>query len=74
MKIYLVILWDRHTDEEYRVCRTLDAAKAAADELMEEYGDRYQWRPEDVEGWHYQHITELEDGPNIHIEELELTD
>ena len=72
--IYLVVLYDRHTDDSYMACRNLEFAKRAADKLMGSYEDRYHWHLEDVsaDGWHYRHITELEDGPRIHIEEIDL--
>lgn len=71
-KIYLVVLYDRHTDDSYMACRNLDLAQRAADKLMKSYDGRYTWEPKDIKGWHYRHITEVEDGPNIHIEEIDL--
>ena len=72
--IYLVVLYDHHTDHSYVACRNLDLAKRAADKLMAAYEGRYEWHLEEVDetGWHYRHITELEDGPHIHIEEIDL--
>ena len=70
--IYLVVLYDRHTDDNYAACRDLEQAKRKADELMACYGTRYEWREDEIDGWHYRHTTEIEDGPNIHIEEIDL--
>ena len=71
-KIYLVVLYDRHVDDSYMACRNLDLAERAADKLMASYEGQYKWKSSHIDGWHYRHITELEDGPNIHIEEIDL--
>lgn len=72
MKIYLVVMYDRHCDDQYGACRTFDFAKKVADEFMAEYGDRYKWEEHEIRGWLHYHETGSADGPRVHIEELEL--
>lgn len=72
MNIYLVVMCDRHCDNQYAVRNTPEAAKIVADNFMASYENRYQWTEIGVVGWHYFHKADVDDGPSVHIEELEL--
>lgn len=54
MKIYVVMVEDRHTDTEAEVFTTAEAAIAYAEEYVTEQLDRWPWvddDPEEPEGW-----------------------
>lgn len=71
--IYLVVLYDRHCDDQYVARHKFSDAIAAADQLIGAYGSRYKWvQEEDSEQWLYRHSTGFDEGPNIHIEKVEL--
>lgn len=72
MKIYLIVMYDRHCDDQYGACRDLEFAKKVADQFMSQYGDRYKWEEQEVRDWLYYHVSNADDGPRVHIEELEL--
>ena len=72
MKVFLVIAEDRHVDNHYAVRTTLDDAKGAADKFMASYDGHYKWEEGQIRGWHYYCHTEIDDGPSVHIEELEM--
>lgn len=71
--IYLVVLSDRHTDDQYAARCEYHVATKMADEMMAEYGNSYKWEQEENVGeWMYRHKTDSEDGPHIHVEKLTL--
>lgn len=69
MKIYLVVMYDRHFDDAYAARRTIEGAQTAADEFMRQYN--YEWKEFDAKNWLYCHDT-FDDGPRVHIETLEV--
>ena len=72
MEVYLVVMYDRHVDDQYAVCRTLIGAQHEADEFRQSYGNRYQWgKQDDSDTWLYRYESG-EEGPHVHIERVML--
>lgn len=75
MKVYLVIIEDRHHDIEVHVYATAEAALDRAREAVEEYG----YEPEDpgdasfdpASGWLFNACLSIE-GDCVHVEEAEV--
>ena len=78
---WLVVLWDRHCDDTYRLCTSLAQAQHVADLLMESWDlvDSSKWvrdNPYEADDTNssqgqyvYTHST-YDDGPRLHIQRL----
>lgn len=71
MKVYLVILHDRHTDDAITVHATIESADVEIEETKAQYTE-YKWRKaKAVDGW-LRHWETTEEGPWIHVEQHEV--
>lgn len=72
MRVFVVVLEDRHIDPVITVHRTRAAADRKFDEHKASYGDHYQWSPEEhgAADWVRLESTreDCEDGPSCRIE------
>jgi hypothetical protein len=71
MKVYLVILEDRHTDVEVQVYATAAAALRRTIQIMEQYDYTPDEPDEEIPGWMY-HATLSCEGDCVRVEEAEV--
>ncbi len=75
MNVFVVVLEDRHVDDEITVHRTRAAANARVAAIKKSY-NRYAWtdRPYGQPDWIYYSEAHPDDGPTVRIEITELSD
>jgi hypothetical protein len=71
MKVYLVILEDRHADVQVEVYATLAAALRRAIKIMEQYGFTPEEPDAEIPGWLF-HATLSHEGDRVRVEEAEV--
>lgn len=79
MKIWLIVLWDRHVDAVYRAAATRKRAEEIAQALMDNWWNgryRNDWKREpDSEKANLFFVNRtFDDGPSLHIQRLEVED
>jgi hypothetical protein len=70
MKIYLAILCDRHTDDEFAAFYDKLMALTQCSKWQKKYPE-YEFEDEEISGWEY-YSNASEDGPSTRIEKIEL--
>jgi len=74
IEVYVAVLEDRHIDDVICPCRTMGSAENVLDEWARQYDGRYVFEEEIIDGWERYYISDIEDGPEMRIEKLELID
>jgi len=72
-KIFLAVLEDRHIDNQYEASPTVERAIQTCKKWIKEYGDRYQFRKEEIRGWEYSRNAG-DDCPKMHVEKINLNE
>lgn len=73
-QLFLVIRYDRHTDDEITAHATREGADAAVDEFKSRYAEcGYTWSERPVRKWLRLAETDSDDGPRVHVEASELS-
>jgi hypothetical protein len=70
-EVFIVVLTDRHTDDDISVHRTKESAEAQVTKHRKLYKD-VEWEDDPVEGWEL-HLVTYDDGPTIRIEKKVMT-
>jgi hypothetical protein len=70
--LYVAILEDRHIDTVIEVFAFRLTAFEQVNRWQANYGDRYKWHNEEIDGWMHYRKTDCDDGPSIRIEMKEL--
>lgn len=71
-ELFVVVLHDRHTDDEISVHATRESADSEIDAFKRRYEDAYEWSEQNVRGWLRSVRTDSDDGPRAHIEQAKL--
>jgi hypothetical protein len=75
MKIFLAVLEDRHIDNEYKAFLTKESAIKHCKEWEKDYENSYHWdNTKCPQAWDYYSRTKVDDGPKIHVEQIELNE
>ena len=71
--MYLVVLEDRHFDDRYLLYNSFKRAMSTAQILQCDYDD-YEWEEEKIDGWEYYAHADIEDGPTVRIQKIDVED
>jgi hypothetical protein len=71
VKVYLVILEDRHVDVQVEVYATAEAALDRAHDVVDEYGFTPEEPDAEIPGWLF-HATLSVEGDCVRVEEAEV--
>lgn len=74
MQVYLVVLYDRHCDDEYYICFTKESAHERVEKFVESYKERYEWSvPKWVDSEDFVRYLETDDeGPKAFIKIMDV--
>lgn len=70
--LYLVVLYDRHVSDQYGLFSSFDAAQEWCVKFMRSYGKRYVWSEWKTNAYEWARVTDVDDGPRCHIENIVL--
>lgn len=71
--LYLVVMYDRHRDDEYSLHHTIEDARAAAKQYCDGYGKAYEWSLVDTPMGEIDDYWESgDDGPTVRIVPMTL--